>query len=70
MVRSLVGFAGFAIVGVIALKVIFSLLGGIVALFFTLLSWAFLGWVFYVLLKIIAPDTARSIREMISGKPA
>lgn len=70
MLRSLFGFATLAVVALVGLKLIFALLGGILGLLGTVLWFAFLGWIFYVLLRIIAPDTAARLREMISGKPA
>ena len=36
----------------------------------TILWLAFVGFVIYLLLKIIAPDTAARVREMIAGRPA
>jgi hypothetical protein len=70
MIRNVVGFAVFAGISILVLKLIFGLLGGIFAILGTLLWFAFLGWIFYTLLKIVAPDTARRVREMISGSSA
>ncbi|MFN2317836.1 MAG: hypothetical protein ABR551_09810 [Gemmatimonadales bacterium] len=70
MIRSVAGFAGFAIVALIGLKLIMGLIGGILSLVVTVLWFAFWGWIFYMILKMISPDTARSLREMITGKPA
>jgi len=69
MFRTLVGFAAVAVVGILALKLLFGLLGFAISLFFTLLWWAFIGFVIYMIIKIISPSTARSIREMITGRP-
>ena len=70
MIRTIVGFSVFAFVGVLAMKFIFSLLGGILSIIMTILVWAFWGWVFYTILKVFFPDTARRLKEMISGRPA
>ena len=70
MIRTIVGFSVFAFVGVLAMKLILSLLGGIFSIVITLLVWAFWGWVFYVILKILFPDTARRLKETITGRPA
>lgn len=69
MFRSLVGFAVLAVVGILALKLVFKLLGFAVGLFFMLLWWALIGFGMYMLIKLISPGTARRIREMITGKP-
>ncbi len=70
MIRSVAGFAGFAIVALIGLKLIMGILGGILGIVVTVLWWAFLGWVFYTVLKIVAPGAASRLREVITGKPA
>ncbi len=66
MVRSMVGFAGFAVVVLIAIR----LLGMVFGILGTVLWFAFLGFVFYTLLRIFFPNAADRIREMIRGKPA
>ncbi len=68
MVRSMVGFAGFAIVALIGLKLMFALLGGFMAILGTILWFAFWGWVFYLVLRILSPSMADRIRETIRGK--
>jgi len=35
-----------------------------------LLWLAFLGWLFYLVLKLFAPETASKVKETITGKPA
>lgn len=70
MVRTILGFSVFAFVGVLAMKLLFGLFGGILSLIFTILIWAFWGWIFYLILKAIAPDTAARLREVIGGKPS
>ncbi len=66
--RSLFGFAILAVVGIIALKLFFALFGVAVALFVPLLVWAAMGFVLYMIIKILSPGTAVKIREMVTGK--
>jgi len=70
MIRSLVGYATFAVLGVFAIKVAFKLLGLAVGLFWTLMWLAFIGFVFYLILRLVSPSTADWVQEMIKGKPA
>lgn len=65
MVRNVVGYAVFAAVVLMALK----LLGFVWGLLGTLLWLAFLGFVFYVLLRVFAPGTADKVRDTIKGEP-
>ncbi|MBI3981671.1 MAG: hypothetical protein HY337_02085 [Gemmatimonadetes bacterium] len=69
MFRTLLGYALLAIAGFIALKLLFGLLGFAFSLLMTLLWLAAIGFVFYLALKLISPDTARRVREMIRGTP-
>ena len=46
MIRTIVGFSVFAFVGVLAMKFLLSIFGGILSLLFTVLIWAFWGWIF------------------------
>ncbi|HEX2449530.1 MAG TPA: hypothetical protein VHJ69_00230 [Gemmatimonadales bacterium] len=70
MLRTLAGFALFALVALIAFKLLVGLFGAFFGLLMSLLWFAFLGWLFYLALKILAPGTAARIREVITGKPA
>ncbi|HEX3236450.1 MAG TPA: hypothetical protein VHR41_19825 [Gemmatimonadales bacterium] len=63
MIRKLLGFAIFAVLAIFLLKVFFGLLGAI-------LWFAFVGFLIYLILKIVAPDTAARVREMIVGHPS
>lgn len=65
MVRNVVGYAVFAAVVIMALK----LLGFVWGLLGTLLWLAFLGLVFYVILRLFAPGTADKVRDTIKGEP-
>jgi hypothetical protein len=68
MIRSFFGFAFFAVVAILASKVLFGLLGVAIGLVGKVIWLAFLGWIFYLVLKLFAPETARSVRETITGK--
>jgi uncharacterized protein (DUF983 family) len=68
MVRSVLGFAGFFVLLVIGMKVIGVLLGGLIALVFQLLWFAFLGWVVYRIIRLLSPATADRIRDTVKGR--
>ncbi|MEO8201310.1 MAG: hypothetical protein ABI679_12360 [Gemmatimonadota bacterium] len=68
--RSLIGFAILAVVGIFALRLVFGLLGIAIGLFVQLAIWAAIGFVFYMIIKILSPGTAGKIREVVTGKPA
>ncbi|HEU4800130.1 MAG TPA: hypothetical protein VFS94_05820 [Gemmatimonadales bacterium] len=70
MIRTVLGFSVFAVVGVLAMKLLFSVLGGVLSLIGTILVWAFWGFIFYLILKVVAPDTAARVKEVITGRPA
>lgn len=67
MVRNITGFAVFAGLAVIAFKLLAAIFGSLLGIIFTLLWWAFLGFVIYTLLKIFAPRTASRVRDTIRG---
>jgi len=69
MMRTMVGYAVLALIGVVALKLVFGLLGFAFSIIMTLAVWAAIGFGIYLLLKLISPDTARRVREMITGQP-
>lgn len=66
MVRSMIGFAGFAIVVLIGLR----LLGFAVGLLGVLFKLALLGVCFYLVLRIFFPSAADRVKETIKGRPA
>lgn len=70
MFRNLLGFAVFAVIAVFLLKVFFGLFGLVIGLLGTILWFALIGFLIYLVLKVIAPDTAARVREMIAGRPA
>ena len=67
MIRNLLGFALFAVVTLVLLKVVFSLFGLVLGLLGMVLWFAFVGFIIYMLLKVFAPETAARVREMIAG---
>lgn len=67
MLRKIIGYAVLAIVGFFVLKLALSLLGFAFGVAWMLLQLALVGLVIYWVLKLIAPSTARRVREMISG---
>ncbi|HEY2824450.1 MAG TPA: hypothetical protein VGI83_02795 [Gemmatimonadales bacterium] len=69
MLRTIIGYAILAVVGFFALKLVLGLLGVAMALAFNLLWLAALGFGVYMVLKVISPDTARKIHDMIAGRP-
>jgi hypothetical protein len=70
MVRTLAGYSVLAIIGIVALKLIVGLLGFAFSLLMSLLWLAAIGLVFYFILKVISPSTARRVRDMIRGNEA
>ena len=67
MVRAVVGYSALAVVGIVALKLLFGLLGLAFQLVWAGLWLAALGFIFYLIIKIISPSTAKKVRETIQG---
>lgn len=70
MFRSILGFAILAVVAWLALKIFFGLLSGFMGLLVTLLWLAAIGFVVYLVLRVVSPSTANKVRDMIKGRPA
>lgn len=68
MLRSLLGFAVLAVVTIFLLKVVFSLFGLVMGLLGTVIWFAFIGFMIYLVLKLFAPETAARVREVIAGE--
>ena len=68
MIRSLIGFAIFAVIAIFLLKLLFGLFGLFFGLLASLLWFALVGFVVYLVLKVVAPQTAARLRETITGK--
>ena len=69
MIRTLVGYSVLAVIGFVLLKLVFGVLGFAFSLLWQLLWLAALGFVFYMIIRVVSPRTARRIREMIRGEP-
>lgn len=68
MFRSVLGFAIFAVLVWIGLKIIFGLLGGLMSILMTVLWLAAIGVILYLVLRVISPATADRVRDTIRGK--
>ena len=68
MFRSILGFAIFAVLVWIGLKIIFGLLSGLMGILMTVLWLAAIGFLFYVVLRVISPATADRVRDTIRGR--
>ena len=66
--RVLIGYAALAVIGILALKVLFGLLSIAFSLFWALLWLAALGFIFCLVLRIISPRTADKVKETIKGQ--
>ncbi|MDB4912057.1 MAG: hypothetical protein JWO39_2880 [Gemmatimonadetes bacterium] len=71
MLRTIFAVGLMAILGLIALKFIFGIFGFLFAVLFFLLLLALkiavIGFVLYLVIRILSPDTARRIRQKWSG---
>ncbi len=68
MFRSILGFAILAIVAWLVLKIVFGLLGTLVGLAMTILWLAGIGFLCYLVLRIVSPSTADKVRDAIKGR--
>lgn len=68
MFRSVLGFAIFAVLVWIGLKLIFGLFGVVMSFLMTVLWLAAIGFIIYVVLRVISPSTADRVRDTIRGK--
>jgi uncharacterized membrane protein len=69
MFRSIIGFALLAIVAWLGLKLIFGIVGSLFGIAMTVLTFAVIGFFFYMALRILSPSTADRVRDMIKGRP-
>lgn len=65
--RRLTGYAIFAVIGIVLFKFLVGLIGLAFSLMWSLLWLAALGFVFYLLLRLISPSTAQRVRDFIRG---
>ncbi len=70
MFRSILGFAVFAVVAFLALKLVLGLFGIVFGLAMTLLVWAAFGFLIYLAIRLVSPSTAAKIRDLIRGRTA
>ena len=70
MFRSILGFAVFAVVALVAIKLLLGLFGIAIGLAMTLLVWAAFGFIIYLGLRVISPGTADKVRQLIAGRRA
>ncbi|MDP2481757.1 MAG: hypothetical protein Q8W45_00620 [Candidatus Palauibacterales bacterium] len=66
--RTLFGYAVLAIIAFFALKLGFGLLGFAFSLFWNVLWLAGIGFVAYLVIKLVSPSTAARIHDAITGK--
>lgn len=71
MLRTIFMVGMFAILGIIALNLVFGILGALLGLFWMLFWWAMkiliVGALIYFLVRIFSPDTARKWKDKWSG---
>jgi predicted membrane metal-binding protein len=71
MLRTIFAVGLMAILGLIALKFIFGIFGFLFAVLFVLfviaLKIALVGFIVYLVIRILSPETARRIRQKWSG---
>jgi cytosine/uracil/thiamine/allantoin permease len=67
MVRTLVGYSILAVIGVMALKLLMGILGLAFSLLSSLLWLAAIGFLIYLVLKVISPTTASKVKDAING---
>ncbi len=74
MLRTLFTVGLIAMFGLVALKVVFGLLGPLVGLLFMLVGFAIrvllIGAVLYFVVRVISPSTAERIERAVRGKGA
>lgn len=67
MFRSIFTLGAFAILGILALKLVFGVMGGLVGLLMVLLviaiKIAMVGLLVYAVMAVVAPDTLRRWRD-------
>ncbi len=68
MIRTLTRYAVVGVVAIIALKLLFGVIGFALSLVWTLFWLAAIGFLFYLVLKVVSPDTARRVREKVAGR--
>ena len=71
MLRTIFMIGLFALIGLLALKLVFNILGPLFAILlwalFLAVKIAFVGFVIYLIVRLVSPDTARRWKEKFSG---
>jgi hypothetical protein len=71
MLRTIFMIGLFALIGLLALKLVFNILGPLFAILlwalFLALKIAIVGFVIYMIVRVVSPDTARRWKEKFSG---
>jgi len=71
MLRTIFSIGALAILGLIALKLVFGFFGGLIGILFFLLilalKIAIVGALIYLVVRIVSPETARRLREKFNG---
>ncbi|HET7789866.1 MAG TPA: hypothetical protein VFK78_03640 [Gemmatimonadales bacterium] len=70
MLRSILGFAVFAVVAWLALRLVFGIIGTLFGLAMVVLWLAAIGFLIYLVVRVVSPATADKIREMVKGRRA
>lgn len=70
MIRKILGFVVLAVAVWLVLKIAFGVLGTVVGLAITVLWLAALGYLFYLVLRLVSPAAAARVRDAIRGRPA
>jgi hypothetical protein len=74
MFRTIFSIGLFAVLGLIAIKLLFGVFSFAVALFlwllFAAIKVAIVGLVIYFIIRIVSPETARKLRERWAGPAA
>ncbi len=68
MVRALAGYSVLAIIGIFAFRLLLGLLSIAFNLLWAVLWLAVLGFIIYLVLKVISPNTARRVKETIHSE--
>ena len=68
MFRSLLGYAVLAVVAYFALQIVLGLFGIVVGLIFKLLWLAAIGFIVYLVIRVLSPGTADKIADTMKRK--
>jgi hypothetical protein len=70
MFRNIIGFAIFAFLAWMGIMFMFSAFAVMLRIAGTVLWLAALGFMMYLVLRVVSPSTADKIRDVIRGRPA